>query len=186
VALIGSLLNNQIMLLTYLLYVILALCVVLLANRYIFSKRRNTSAPLSTLIVLGSGGHTTEMLSFLSTLEEKNYSPRYYIVAQSEKGKNDSRNKATQFEQELQSTSKWRILDIPRAREVGQSYFTSIFTTIHALIYSMWLVASLKPDLVITLINNEVCIYFILDSYKRTWYLCSNLCISFIIKDIWY
>lgn len=41
---------------------------------------------------------------------------------------------------------KW--CEIPRSREVGQSYFTSILTTLVSLLYSLRLVYKEKPDLV--------------------------------------
>ncbi|KAI8546477.1 hypothetical protein RHMOL_Rhmol07G0120800 [Rhododendron molle] len=37
--------------------------------------------PLSTLIVLGSGGHTAEMLNLLSVLHTDSFTPRLYIAA---------------------------------------------------------------------------------------------------------
>jgi beta-1,4-N-acetylglucosaminyltransferase len=130
----------------YLLYGLLAVTIILFVNKCL-AQKRTKGGTCSTLIVLGSGGHTTEMISFLSTLDDRKYTPRHYIVAQSEKGKHDSRNKATQFETN-KGNNNWNIHTIPRAREVGQSYITSIYTTLHALLYSMYIVAKLKPDLV--------------------------------------
>ncbi|KNC72353.1 hypothetical protein SARC_15091, partial [Sphaeroforma arctica JP610] len=37
--------------------------------------------PCSVLVVLGSGGHTAEMMRQLETLNLKNYSPRTYVLA---------------------------------------------------------------------------------------------------------
>jgi hypothetical protein len=37
---------------------------------------------------------------------------------------------------------------IPRSREVGQSYFTSVFTTLKSLLYAMFTVLKHKPGLV--------------------------------------
>lgn len=37
--------------------------------------------PCNTIIVLGSGGHTTEMLHLLSNMSASQYSPRTYVVA---------------------------------------------------------------------------------------------------------
>jgi hypothetical protein len=38
----------------------------------------------STLIVLGSGGHTCEMLKLSSALDKNIYSPRVYVVAETD------------------------------------------------------------------------------------------------------
>ncbi|PKH63920.1 hypothetical protein CRG98_050219 [Punica granatum] len=35
----------------------------------------------STLVVLGSGGHTAEMINLLLVLEKHRFTPRYYIAA---------------------------------------------------------------------------------------------------------
>jgi beta-1,4-N-acetylglucosaminyltransferase len=40
-------------------------------------------------------------------------------------------------------------LRIPRSREVGQSYISSIFTTLHAIFACCWLVGSHAPELLL-------------------------------------
>ncbi|KAF8413600.1 hypothetical protein HHK36_001592 [Tetracentron sinense] len=40
-----------------------------------------TPQPISTLIVLGSGGHTAEMLNLVSLLQKDRFTPRFYIAA---------------------------------------------------------------------------------------------------------
>ncbi|RNF05266.1 glycosyltransferase family 28 protein [Trypanosoma rangeli] len=50
-----------------------------------------------------------------------------------------------------------RLHTIPRAREVGQSYFLSIFTTLHALGSSLRLIVAEKPD-VLLLNGPGVCV----------------------------
>jgi beta-1,4-N-acetylglucosaminyltransferase len=40
------------------------------------------------------------------------------------------------------------LREIPRSRSVKQSYFTSIFTTLWALLFSVWMVLQEKPDVV--------------------------------------
>uniref|UniRef100_A0A8B9P4E9 UDP-N-acetylglucosamine transferase subunit ALG14 n=1 Tax=Apteryx owenii TaxID=8824 RepID=A0A8B9P4E9_APTOW len=63
----------------------------LLARR----RRGRQTPPLSLLVVAGSGGHTTEILRLLSCLSES-YSPRHYILADSDKM---SETKIRSFEQ---------------------------------------------------------------------------------------
>jgi beta-1,4-N-acetylglucosaminyltransferase len=103
------------------------------------------SAPtysLRTLVVLGSGGHTTEILSLAETLEPSKYSPIYYCKAASD----------TTSHQRLCHSSclqPFTIYNIPRSREVGQSYWSSIFTTIYAQLCAMTIVARLRPQLIL-------------------------------------
>uniref|UniRef100_A0A803QEU4 UDP-N-acetylglucosamine transferase subunit ALG14 n=1 Tax=Cannabis sativa TaxID=3483 RepID=A0A803QEU4_CANSA len=56
------------------------------------------SEPVSTLIVLGSGGHTAEMLNLLAVLQKERFYPRYYIAAATD---NMSLQKARSFESSL-------------------------------------------------------------------------------------
>ncbi|KAM6455078.1 UDP-N-acetylglucosamine transferase subunit ALG14 isoform 2-T2 [Liasis olivaceus] len=51
-----------------------------------FVKRRFVShnAAIKLLVVAGSGGHTTEILRLLNSLSQK-YSPRHYVLADSDK-----------------------------------------------------------------------------------------------------
>jgi beta-1,4-N-acetylglucosaminyltransferase len=37
---------------------------------------------------------------------------------------------------------------IPRSREVGQSYVTSVFTTLYSLAWAAWMVTRHRPQLV--------------------------------------
>lgn len=40
---------------------------------------------VKTLVVLGSGGHTVEMLKMVAALNPKKYNPRVYVVADTDK-----------------------------------------------------------------------------------------------------
>ncbi|XP_075497316.1 uncharacterized protein LOC142534219 isoform X5 [Primulina tabacum] len=44
-------------------------------------RRSRLLRPLSTMIVLGSGGHTAEMINLLAVLQMDRFRPRYYIAA---------------------------------------------------------------------------------------------------------
>ncbi|KAF3590586.1 hypothetical protein DY000_02026830 [Brassica cretica] len=59
---------------------------------------KGASPSFTTLIVLGSGGHTAEMLSLLSVLRMDRYTPRFYIAAATD---NMSLQKARSFEHSL-------------------------------------------------------------------------------------
>lgn len=51
---------------------------------------------------------------------------------------------------DLSQVPNLEIVRLKRAREVKQSYFTSIFTTLYALCHSLWVVATAKPDLIVS------------------------------------
>ncbi|KAM7500642.1 hypothetical protein LguiA_025056 [Lonicera macranthoides] len=111
------------------------------------------SRPLSTLIVLGSGGHTAEMLNLLSVLQIDHFSPRFYIAAATD---NMSLEKARVFENSLvdkteggKATKNPQFMQIYRSREVGQSYITSIGTTFIALAHALWLMIKLRPQVIL-------------------------------------
>eukprot|EP00088_Acartia_fossae_P020861 TRINITY_DN22374_c0_g1_i2.p1 TRINITY_DN22374_c0_g1~~TRINITY_DN22374_c0_g1_i2.p1 ORF type:complete len:208 (+),score=3.64 TRINITY_DN22374_c0_g1_i2:38-661(+) len=89
--------------------------------------KKVTLSEAGTAIVLGSGGHTTEMFKLLSTLDLQKFTPRTYFVADSDEF---SLKKLIEFEKER---TDYQVHIIPRAREVGQSYFGSVFTSFRAL-----------------------------------------------------
>ena len=123
--------------------------------RKIFQNRRNKGDNAKkkfrkecakTIVVLGSGGHTTEMIRLLSphNLSTQFFSPLIYIIASTD----------TTSEAHLQVSKEIRQPDItikiPRSREVGQSYLTSIFTTLYSLIYSFYIVLfQIRPSLIL-------------------------------------
>jgi len=130
--------------------VLLQFCFCLLLARLIIhiqSRRRGITR--KTMIVLGSGGHTSEMFKFLSTLDERelkvNFNPRHYIIANTDL---DSEDKALEFEAN-KNLGSYVIHRIPRSREVGQSFFTSIFSTLKAFVFSFIKVAQIKPEIIL-------------------------------------
>lgn len=100
--------------------------------------------PVRTMIILGSGGHTTEMLTIIDALDKtKHYNPRYFVYA------NSDTSSLVRTKQKYHS-SQDIYLSIPRSRQVGQSYVTSIFTTIWSFVYSSFVVLMYQPELVLT------------------------------------
>lgn len=103
--------------------------------------------PAKTIICMGSGGHTTEMLNLIKNMDFRNkYLPRYYIIASND---HISLDKVLKFETIKSNGRQFKIKKIPRNRNVHQSYFSSIFTTIYAIVYCIPLVVKEKPDLII-------------------------------------
>lgn len=106
--------------------------------------------PFSTLIVLGSGGHTAEMLNLLSVLNTNRFAPRFYIAAATD---NMSLQKARLFENSLIDKTgvveNAQFMQIYRSREVGQSYLTSVGTTLIAIAHALWLMIKIRPEVII-------------------------------------
>lgn len=82
------------------------------------------------LVVLGSGGHTTEMLMLLKDLHTTFYSLRRYVISE---GDNHSINKMREFEARLETYASVHDIDygrydykiVPRARRIHQSLITT-------------------------------------------------------------
>ena len=103
------------------------------------------STVIPTLIVLGSGGHTTEILFMTKHLSLNIYRPIHYCKASTDSTSLDRLRTARNTEQ----GSHILIHDIPRSREVGQSYLSSMFTTLYAFGFALLLVARLRPRLLL-------------------------------------
>lgn len=103
---------------------------------------KNLKRPLRTLIVIGSGGHTAEMLRLMNKIDKLKFTPRQYVVA-------DTDTTSIVQVTSIESGTDWYIVSIPRSRYVNQSYFTSIFSTIYSIVITVPMVISFKPDLVL-------------------------------------
>lgn len=128
----------------------LLLFLLLLIARFFQRKRPRPApqAPVSLLVVAGSGGHTTEILRLLGSLSQA-YSPRHYVLADSDKM---SEEKIRSFEQnraKIFPSSLFTLHRIPRSREVRQSWSSSVLTTLHSMFYSFPLAFRLQPDVVL-------------------------------------
>jgi hypothetical protein len=83
-----------------------AVFVFLMILRYLFSRQRIHPR---TLVVLGSGGHTSEMLSLLTALPPARFSDMVFMVA-----KTDTNTEGRL----MKKFSNARVIRTPRAREV--------------------------------------------------------------------
>lgn len=131
-------------------FALLLFLVVLLKVYFKFrAPRQCASKSASILIVVGSGGHTREILTLTSALG-KQYSPRYYIIAETDKMSKDKVCRAEQSRSgDLHISDDFELFFIPRSREVKQSYISSVLSTIHAMLYSLPLVFRLQPDIIL-------------------------------------
>ncbi|GAA5844843.1 hypothetical protein JCM5353_006405 [Sporobolomyces roseus] len=96
--------------------------------------KRQQDDPATLAIFLGSGGHTAEMMRLVSNLDWNRFTSRTWIISS---GDQLSESKALELEEEIGS-GHFRILKIPRARRVKQSYLTSPFTTLYSLAFCLW------------------------------------------------
>jgi beta-1,4-N-acetylglucosaminyltransferase len=101
------------------------------------------------VVVLGSGGHTAEMMSLLREIDPRRYAQRTYIVSS---GDSFSSGKALEVERIIQSkhaqafsaptkagetdsiTGTWDIRTVPRARKIHQPLYTTPFSSLWCLI----------------------------------------------------
>lgn len=108
-----------------------------------------------------SGGHTAEMMSLVRVMDLKRYAPRHYIAGATD---NMSLPRAERVEAELLKSAQFSDQDtkaadewlqrsqyskIYRSREVGQSYVTSVFTTLWAFAHSVVQVLRIQPDVIL-------------------------------------
>ncbi|CAF1413560.1 unnamed protein product [Adineta ricciae] len=121
----------------------------------------NQKKTISTLIVLGSGkydhfstssscqsghlgGHTTEMFRLLSGTDPNVYKPRHYMIASTDKM---SAKKMNEFERN--TLEDMDVTFINRSRHVGQSYISSVFTTLWAFFTVIPFVYRIRPKLIL-------------------------------------
>jgi beta-1,4-N-acetylglucosaminyltransferase len=128
----------------------LSLLIWALYNRKKKKKNSNTiSPPPSLFIVLGSGGHTAEMISFVETLSSNQFSSTtYWGIANTDV---TSIPKLLKNESSFikEKTKSLQVYSIPRSREVKQNWITTIFTTLYAILYSVYLIFKLQPDIIL-------------------------------------
>ncbi|CAK9069481.1 unnamed protein product [Durusdinium trenchii] len=116
----------------------------------VWSKRKRRSwagtaqLPLRTAVVLGSGGHTMEMLSLLKEVDQERYRCDF-IMAQTD----SSSLKKVQATRPDLAKDLTRFHVIPRSREVGQSWSSSLLTTAQAFLACLGLVWELNPQVLL-------------------------------------
>ncbi|KAM7246280.1 hypothetical protein CapIbe_002578 [Capra ibex] len=106
---------------------------------------------LSLLVVAGSGGHTTEILRLLENLSNA-YSPRHYIVADTDEMSTHKINSFEQIRADRNPSAtfpEYYVHRVPRSREVQQSWLSSVLTTLYSMCLSFPLTYRVKPDLVL-------------------------------------
>ncbi|KAL8996414.1 MAG: hypothetical protein Q9169_004062 [Polycauliona sp. 2 TL-2023] len=120
----------------------LRLLYVLPASNTTKPRPRRRGQPTRLVVVLGSGGHTSEMFSLLRHLDPNLYTHRSYVVSS---GDAFSASKAVEFESALEVKhrhkqgpllipSTYDISTIPRARGIHQPLWTAPVSSLRCLL----------------------------------------------------
>ncbi|OWZ59246.1 UDP-N-acetylglucosamine transferase subunit ALG14 [Cryptococcus neoformans c45] len=136
---------------------------------------RPNNAKCSLGVFLGSGGHTSEMKTLLSTLDYERYQPRTYIYCH---GDDLSLKAVSDIESSkggLISSKAYYLLSLPRARRVGQPLLSTMFSalkTLYIATLKLFLIPLLKnprrPFVDLLIVNGPgTCVVLVLVSYIR-------------------
>jgi beta-1,4-N-acetylglucosaminyltransferase len=122
-----------------------------IVRRWAMHASAHSQQGVHVLAVLGSGGHTAEMLRLLPSLcANEAYVHIDFVLAETDRS---SRASADTLREALACTEHplppISFHTIPRSREVGQSYVTSLFTTLHAVVHATRTVFSSRPGLIL-------------------------------------
>lgn len=103
------------------------------------------------MIVLGSGGHTAEMLLMLRQVEMRRWKKRTWVTSS---GDGFSAGLAVKFERDLGVDAKatWDsdIVELPRARNVHQSLYTTPISSLKCLWTALQVLRKQPPYIIIT------------------------------------
>lgn len=113
------------------------------SDPHVYNQKRRK--PSCLLAVLGSGGHTKEMIALLKTLDKRSITPRVYLIADTD---TFSEEKVTQLQKTIDDPN-FTVHRIPRSREVRQTYLSSVLSTLYALLYTLPIIITSKADLVL-------------------------------------
>lgn len=116
--------------------------------------KRRCDQSVKTMIVLGSGGHTAEMLSLVRRMHGLRYTPLIFVMAATDR-MSAARAATLLKSRSLEACGRsgvpqaLQLESIPRSREVGQSYLTSVATTSTALLTALQILWRHHPDLLL-------------------------------------
>lgn len=119
---------------------ILLIVVLTLINQIFRRVKHEKGNKIKLLIILGSGGHTSEMLQLTKSIDLKEKYQALYIVSD---GDEHSERKLKERDHSVE------IVKVTRSRKVGQSYLTSIITTTICLIQSFFICLKYKPNMIL-------------------------------------
>jgi beta-1,4-N-acetylglucosaminyltransferase len=105
------------------------------------NRKNKPEVNVRVCAVLGSGGHTTEMIRIVKCLDDC-FTPLCLVQA-------DTDRHSTKMAQENLKEKKYSINLIPRAREVKQSWWTTLLSTSKAIVASIPIIFDYRPDLLL-------------------------------------
>ncbi|KAJ9319474.1 hypothetical protein DTO271D3_243 [Paecilomyces variotii] len=135
-----------------LLIVLATLSILLFARALAISQRgpvpkcRRRHTPTHLLVVLGSGGHTTEMFSMLRC---DSFSARKAVEFEEElkgSGHNDHADGEKHDDASSLQSDSYIIITVPRARRVHQSFLTAPFSTLQCFWACLQVLCGAHPD----------------------------------------
>uniref|UniRef100_A0A1B6DR84 UDP-N-acetylglucosamine transferase subunit ALG14 n=1 Tax=Clastoptera arizonana TaxID=38151 RepID=A0A1B6DR84_9HEMI len=128
---------------------VLYLVFLVMTNKREAQRKRQSHESVKTLIVIGSGGHTTEMLRLVCSLNSFRYSPRIYVMASSDIWSEQKINDHEEKWKRRTGHSTYSIVKIPRSRSVHQSYSTSVVTFLYSTLYTVPIMLWHNPDIIL-------------------------------------
>jgi beta-1,4-N-acetylglucosaminyltransferase len=105
----------------------------------------------SIMIVLGSGGHTGELLIMLKKLKLDKFSKVFFVSSHNDlRSEGKAREVLNLDESQIKKNKNIIFLKIYRSRNVGQSFFSSIFTSSYSMMQSIFIILKTRPNLIVT------------------------------------
>ncbi|XP_059618935.1 UDP-N-acetylglucosamine transferase subunit ALG14 homolog [Phlebotomus argentipes] len=115
----------------------------LLRIRRCYKRRpRMRSNTARLMVVLGPGGHSAELAEVIKLMDFAKYTPRCYVC-------NTTDELSEMRAREIEHPREPYIQRIHRARNVHQSFFSSIFSTLLSTLQCVPVVWGFQPDLVL-------------------------------------
>lgn len=98
------------------------------------------------MVILGSGGHTGEILMMIKKLDLYKFNKILFISSHNDYNSEKKAKEILNLDKKEQKHVQFA--KVFRSRNVGQSYLTSIFTTIFSTVHSFYILMISRPNLV--------------------------------------
>ncbi|WRT70409.1 uncharacterized protein IL334_007407 [Kwoniella shivajii] len=139
------------------------------------SVKQNPNSTCSIAVFLGSGGHTSEMRSLVSTLPFERYQPRTYIYCHGDEMSLRSISNLESGKGTIINESSYNLLPLPRARKVAEPLSSTMISASKTLFASLWIMFLFpllqnpgRPFADVLLINGPgTCVVLVLVSWIR-------------------
>jgi beta-1,4-N-acetylglucosaminyltransferase len=107
-------------------------------------RGRSGEKLVKTMVYFGSGGHTTEMIRLVQGLDVHKYQPLIFAIGHTDV---TSQKQVRAANLAIEPAARW--LRVYRNREVKQSWFTTVFTTLWSLVQSLYVMYRNRPQLLL-------------------------------------